>query len=69
MNSYNDDPVEDGEQLGNFYEIESSSPAVELSPGESLKHTHRTIHIQGSKATLDKTFDTGVLHQTHRYFI
>lgn len=51
MNSYNDDPVEDGEQLGNFYEIESSSPAVELSPGESLKHTHRTIHIQGSKAT------------------
>jgi hypothetical protein len=40
--------LNEGKQLGNFYEIESSSPAAALSPGQSLSHTHRTIHLQGS---------------------
>jgi hypothetical protein len=54
VNSYNDGPLENERQLGKFYEIESSSPAAALKPGESIKHIHRTIHIQGSKASLEK---------------
>jgi len=54
VNSYNDGPLENGEQLGKFYEIESSSPAAALKPGESIKHIHRTIHLQGSKASLEQ---------------
>jgi len=53
VNSYNDGPLENGEQLGKFYEIESSSPAAALKPGETLTHVHRTIHLQGSRAALD----------------
>ena len=54
VNSYNDGPLENGEQLGKFYEIESSSPAAALKPGESIRHIHRTIHLQGSKASLEQ---------------
>jgi hypothetical protein len=54
VNAYNDGPVEDGTQLGKFYEIESSSPAAELKKGESLRHVHRTIHFQGPKKSLDE---------------
>ncbi|MBM4042349.1 MAG: hypothetical protein FJ290_27980 [Planctomycetes bacterium] len=53
VNSYNDGPVNGGPPLGPFYEIESSSPAAFLKPGESLKHCHRTLHLQGSEADLD----------------
>jgi hypothetical protein len=52
VNAYNDGPV-DGKQMGNFYEIESSSPAAALDPGMSLGHKHVTIHIKGSKEALD----------------
>lgn len=53
VNSYNDGPI-DITQMGKFYEIESSSPAAALAPGGSIQHTHRTIHIRGSKEELDK---------------
>ncbi len=53
VNSYNDGPI-DGEQMGKFYEIESSSPAAALAPGKSIQHIHRTIHLQGDKNDLDK---------------
>lgn len=53
VNSYNDGPI-NGEQMGRFYEIESSSPAAELAPGASLQHIHRTIHLKGNKEELDK---------------
>lgn len=46
LNSYNDGPTEDGTIMGPFFEIESSSPAAALSPGESLTHIQTTIHIQ-----------------------
>ncbi|MEQ6121010.1 DUF6786 family protein [Reichenbachiella sp. MALMAid0571] len=52
VNSYNDGPLEDGEQMGPFYEIESSSPAAALQSGESLTHTHRTYHFKGNKSEL-----------------
>ena len=48
VNSYNDGPLPGGGQLGPFYELESSSPAVELAPGEKLEHRQLTIHIQGN---------------------
>jgi hypothetical protein len=53
VNSYNDGPAEDGSMLGPFYELESSSPAATLKPGETLKHVHRTLHIQGRERDLD----------------
>jgi hypothetical protein len=53
VNSYNDGPPPEGPPLGPFYELESSSPAAALAPGESLTHRHRTIHIQGAAADLD----------------
>jgi hypothetical protein len=53
VNAYNDGPI-DGKQMGKFYELESSSPAESLLPGQSLQHIHRTIHFKGDKAGLDK---------------
>lgn len=54
INSYNDGPVADGSIMGPFYEIETSSPAAELKPGETLTHTQRVIHMQGSETDLAK---------------
>jgi hypothetical protein len=55
VNSYNDGPPAPGaEPMGPFYELETSSPAAALSPGQSLVHTHRTFHMQGRKAQLDR---------------
>lgn len=54
MNSYNDGPLEDGSQMGPFYELETSSPAVELSQGESLIHKQLTIHLTGNPDDLDR---------------
>ncbi len=51
-NSYNDGPV-DGSALGPFYELESSSPAAFLAGGQSIQHTHTTIHIRGDEMELD----------------
>lgn len=53
INSYNDGPV-NGSQMGKLYEIESSSPAAALKPNESLTHVHRTIHLKGNEAALNK---------------
>ena len=54
INSYNDGPVEDGSIMGPFYEIETSSPAAALAPGESITHTQRVVHIQGNIEELAK---------------
>jgi len=54
INSYNDGPPAPGaKQLGQFYEMESSSPAAALAPGESITHTRRTTHLTGSEKDLD----------------
>ena len=54
VNSYNDGPPEPGAKpLGPFYELESSSPALELGPGEFREHVHRTAHFVGDDAALD----------------
>ena len=47
INSYNDGPLEDGTQMGPFYEIESSSPALALKQGETVAYRQTTMHLQG----------------------
>jgi hypothetical protein len=54
LNSYNDGPLEDGSQMGPFYELEDSSPAAALKPGEILKHVNLTVHITGDETDLNK---------------
>ena len=54
VNSYNDGPTGDGTQMGNFYELESSSPAAALRPGEDMTHVHRTFHFTGPRGELDR---------------
>ena len=55
VNSYNDGPTEPGKPaLGGFYELESSSPAAALGPGERLVHKHVTMHFTGPAAALDE---------------
>ena len=54
VNSYNDGPPAPGEPpLGPFYELETSSPAAALKPGESITHVHRTLHLVGPPDRLD----------------
>lgn len=44
-NAYNDNPAPDG---GNsFFELETSSPAAFLEPGQSIAHYHRTLQFHG----------------------
>jgi hypothetical protein len=54
VNSYNDGPPEPGKPLlGPFYELETSSPALSLAPGETFTHLHRTVHLLGPESALD----------------
>lgn len=60
-NSYNDGPPAPGAKpMGPFYELESSSPAAALAPGKSLEHVHRTIHLRGPEAELDRIAHTAL---------
>jgi hypothetical protein len=52
VNSYNDGPVEDGSIMGPFYEVESSSPAAFLAPGQKIVHVQRIFHITGDEKKL-----------------
>jgi hypothetical protein len=55
INSYNDGPPAPGQPpLGPFYELETSSPALPLSPQQSYTHVHRTFHLTGPDADLDR---------------
>ena len=54
VNCYNDGVPAPGEDpLGPFYELETSSPALELGPGEEGVHFHRTFHFKGPREKLD----------------
>jgi hypothetical protein len=53
LNSYNDGPLEDGSQMGPFYELETSSPAAALVPGGSITHSQITMHITGERKLLN----------------
>jgi len=54
VNSYNDGPTGPGKpSLGGFYEIETSSPAAALAPGESIHHVHATLHVVADATSLE----------------
>jgi hypothetical protein len=52
LNAYTDGPV-DGKQMGKFYELEGSSPAMALSPGDTQTHIQKTIHLKGNEIDLN----------------
>jgi hypothetical protein len=55
INSYNDTGVRTSAGLeATFYELETSSPAAFLKPGESITHLHRTYHFGGDREGLAK---------------
>ena len=55
INSYNDGPPEPGKPpLGPFFELETSSPALDLLPAQRYTHVHRTFHLVGPAADLDR---------------
>jgi hypothetical protein len=53
VNSYNDGTLDHSPAPPTFYELESSSPARELKPGQSIRHSHRTFHFTGDRAKLN----------------
>jgi len=53
INSYNDGPLEDGSQMGPFYELETSSPALKLETGEVAVYKQSTIHFEGTEEELN----------------
>ena len=54
VNAYNDGPLEDGSQLGPFYELESSSSALLLKPGETQQYKQVTCHFEGDYSALNQ---------------
>ena len=55
INSYNDGPPAAGQApLGPFFELETSSPALDLRPAQRYTHVHRTFHLVGPHAELDR---------------
>ena len=54
INSYNDGPLANGTQMGPFYEMESSSPALELKKGATGEYKETTCHFQGSYTALQQ---------------
>ena len=53
INSYNDGPLEDGGQLGPFYELETSSPALALKSNEVAVFRQTTVHFEGTEEELN----------------
>ncbi|SFE02015.1 DUF6786 family protein [Thermophagus xiamenensis] len=53
VNSYNDGPLPDGTIMGPFYELETSSAAANLKPGQTKIHEHATCHFKGELNVLE----------------
>jgi hypothetical protein len=54
VNAYNDGPLDNGTQMGPFYELESVAPASSLAPGRMQSYGHDVFHFTGPEASLDK---------------
>jgi hypothetical protein len=72
INSYNDGPPAPGQPpLGPFYELETSSPALTLAPGQRYTHVHRTFHLVGSETDLHRiahaTLTVGIADITNAF--
>lgn len=53
INVYNDGTETGEEQLGKLYELETSSKAAFLKPGESIIHIQNTFHFEGEMNDLE----------------
>ena len=53
INVYNDGPKDGGPGMGSYYELEASSPAAFLKPGEEISHVQQIYHFEGSEEDLD----------------
>ncbi|MDX2069129.1 MAG: DUF6786 family protein [Haliscomenobacter sp.] len=53
VNTYNDGPNDKGEQMGAFYELETSSPALVLKKGGAYRHVQQTFHFEGKASDLN----------------
>lgn len=53
INSYNDGPSKNGSRIGQLYEMEISSPAAFLKPGEEITHVQCMYHFEGKVKDLD----------------
>lgn len=53
VNTYNDGPNDKGEQMGAFYELETSSPALVLKKKQSYRHVQQTFHFEGKAEELN----------------
>ena len=53
INSYNDGPSKNGSGIGQLYEMEISSPAAFLKPGEEITHVQCMYHFEGKEKDLD----------------
>lgn len=59
VNSYNDGPPTPGHPpLGPFFELETSSSALGLGPGESATHRQRARHTVGSESEVLAGFES-----------
>ena len=52
INAYNDGPLPNGDQMGPFFELESSSPAMALDKSAQGVYRQTTCHFQGDYETL-----------------
>ncbi len=53
INAYNDGPKDGGPGMGPFYELEASSPAAFLKPGETITHVQKIYHFEGNEEDLN----------------
>jgi hypothetical protein len=53
INSYNDGPAKDDSRIGQLYEMEISSPAAFLKPGEEITHIQYMFHFEGNETDMD----------------
>jgi hypothetical protein len=53
VNAYNDGPNDTGGQLGAFYELETSSPALVLPKRAAYRHVQQTFHFEGTAEELN----------------
>jgi hypothetical protein len=61
--TYIDGPDENGNRAGDFYELETLSPAMPLLPGESFTHRNRVYHLRGERQDLNRV-SARFLHTT-----
>jgi hypothetical protein len=72
LSVYIDGPDEKGQRAGDFYELETLSPALALLPEESFLHRNRVYHVRGDLGEIDRicrTFLKTSVHEVHSFLV